>query len=83
MQEPSNVKKHYINVNDSDLIEREVARDLAAAVVLRLEDWRLLAAARTGERTPLGVGAAVGRFGFPSRNVSLLVIASEAKQSRG
>ena len=62
MQGLSDVKKHYINVNVADLIERIPAGDLAASTALRLKDWRFLAAARTGEGAPRGVGAALGRF---------------------
>src|ERR1700722_1736797 len=59
----SDVKKHYINVRDADLIEREVARDLASPTALRLKHRRLLTAARTCERAARGIRAALGRFG--------------------
>src|SRR5580698_9690315 len=56
------VKKHYINVSDTDLLQRKVARDLSASAILDLERWRLLAATRTRERAARGVGAALVRF---------------------
>jgi hypothetical protein len=43
----SDVINHYINVSNADLIEREVARDLAASILLRFQHRRLLATAGT------------------------------------
>ena len=62
-QGPSHVKKHYINVSVADLIEWEVARNLAAATVFCLKRWRLLVAAPTCERAARNVGTALGRIG--------------------
>src|ERR1700722_5551969 len=53
----SDVKKHYIKVMDTDLIERKVARDLAASTALRLQRWRLLATAGAREGAARGVRA--------------------------
>src|SRR5580698_2973230 len=61
-QEPSNVKKHYINVNVADLTERIVARDLATSISLRLKNWRFVPAAVTDECAAPGIRAATGRF---------------------
>src|ERR1700721_2637607 len=58
----SDVINHYINVSDADLTEREVAGDLEASAIFRLEHRRLLAAARTCERAAGDVGTAGGRL---------------------